>query len=163
MANPATGDRVGVDLSAAVTAAQAELERAIQLAGLRDDPLGHAFRAQSTVIGLFPKLVERMDASREPLRPEDLRRLEEAAGFGAARLAERHAMQLARAANRRTIALLAGGAVAIAVSFGAGGFWLGRASVIVPTVSNCAPAPQASGGEAFACTFWTHPPTASQR
>jgi hypothetical protein len=46
-------------------------------------------------------------------------------------------------------------------AFGAGYGWRSNRTDAV-LVTNCVPAPQASGGEAFSCTFWTHPPTQGQ-
>lgn len=43
------------------------------------------------------------------------------------------------------------------------GYWWRSTRADAVMVTNCAPAPQPSGGEAFACTFWTHPPTLGQR
>lgn len=109
------------DLSSSVAAARAELERAIVLAGLERDPLGHAYRAQSNVIGLFPKLVAGIEAARRPLANEDLNRLSSAAARGA----QTQAMRLARSANRLTIAVGLLGGLALLIAAYAIGSWSG--------------------------------------
>ena len=110
-------------------AAQAELAEAVDAGGLRRDPLRFVLSALSSALGVFPAAVHRVEAAsetvRQPLSPkaeaELLRRVEEAARRGAA---------AAGPAIARRTAVLAGVALAAALSLGAaGGWWAGRASV----------------------------------
>jgi len=122
MVSPAPNLAEATNLTTDVAAAMAELDRSIQLAGLGNDPIGHAFRALSTVIGLFPKLVDSMEATRQPFAEKDLRRLQDAASSGAATGAQRQVSAMVRSANWRTLTL---GAIAFIASVG-GAYWLGR-------------------------------------
>ena len=57
--------------------------------------------------------------------------------------------------------LLAGAAAA---GFAGGCYWHAWSrQPPVAAVTSCRPAPQANGGEAFTCTFWTHLPTPGER
>jgi hypothetical protein len=128
MSAPAAGAPAG-DLTAAVDAARAEIEDAVERGGLRRDPLRFVLGALSATLGVFPEAVRRFEgaaeASRAPLSPkaevELLRRVEEAARRGAG--------SAGPAVTRRT-SVLAGSALATAALAGAAAGWLaGRASV----------------------------------
>src|SRR5206468_1473945 len=113
-------------LAAKVAAAQAELQSSIDRAGLRDDPFRHPLQALSSVVGLFPEVVEELTASvdraRDPIGPAEIDRLGAAAAAGA---------ELARTHSRRTALAYGGvliGAVIAAATVGA--FW-GKASAKV--------------------------------
>lgn len=51
-------------------------------------------------------------------------------------------------------------AVTLVVGIGIGRFWLAPSA---PEVTSCVRAPQPSGGEAYSCVFWVHPPTPAVR
>jgi hypothetical protein len=54
---------------------------------------------------------------------------------------------------------IVGGAFVAGLSVGClGGYWLRGNSATEPAITNCVPAPQPGGGEAYSCTFWTHLP-----
>jgi hypothetical protein len=115
-------------LETKVRAAQAELQFGIERAGLRDDPFRHPLQALSSMMGLFPDLVEDLtaaiDRARQPLDPAALVRLEQAAAKGA----DRRAAELARAHNRRTLLLAVVAMIGTFVVAGAGGFWWGHSA-----------------------------------
>jgi hypothetical protein len=130
----------------AVRAACAELERqAVQMAAVRDPVapfLGmtaNLGRAQFRLLAdAFLKLdadhqatARMIEAARQPASDDEMRALCRAASSGAAR----HALALARAANRRTLAIVACAALALcAGSAGAGYWWRGE----VPAVAGVA-------------------------
>ena len=116
------------DLAEAVEAAQDELQEAIRRAELGRDPSRFVLGALSISLGLFPRLVERMEeaaeAARLPMSPEEKAALRRDVREGL----RQDAGKLARSANRRTAAIV-GGAIALAALVGAaGGFLVGRSS-----------------------------------
>ncbi|MBX9701729.1 MAG: hypothetical protein K2X74_20005 [Acetobacteraceae bacterium] len=125
------GDAASEGLEEVVETAQAELAEAVEVGGLRRDPLRFVLAALSSALGVFPAAVRRVEAAseavRQPLSPkaeaELLRRVEEAARRGAAG---------AGPAIARRTAVLASALLAAAALLGtAGGWWAGRASVPV--------------------------------
>jgi hypothetical protein len=54
---------------AAIRAAQAEIENAVERGGLRKDALRYPLLAISTALGVFPDLVARMDAAAARVQP----------------------------------------------------------------------------------------------
>jgi hypothetical protein len=118
-------------LAAKVAAAQAELQSSIERAGLRDDPFRHPLQALSSVVGLFPDVVEELTASvdraRDPIGPAEINRLVTAAAAGA----ERRAAQLAETHNRRTMLTYGGILIGTAIVAATIGVFWGRASVNV--------------------------------
>ncbi len=117
---------------AQVQAAQADLQHGIDRAGLRDDPFRHPMQALSSIMGLFPGLVGRLDGAinqaRQPIDPAAVERAVERLEQAAVRGADRRAAELARSRNRRTL-LTYGGTFAISILAAAGGgFAWGQAS-----------------------------------
>lgn len=117
------------DLAEAVAAAQAELAEGVRRGELARDPYRFVIGALSATVGLFPRLVARMEAAAEaarlPMTPEDKAAFRRDLRDGL----RQEAAKLARTAARRT-ALLAGVAVAGAgLAGGVGGFLLGRSAV----------------------------------
>jgi hypothetical protein len=119
------------DFSTAVADAQAELARAIQLAGLESDPIGHAFRGLSTVIGLFPEFVANIAVTRQPLNEEYV--LRKIVAGVSEKNAEMAVGEVARAVERlvlqrnRWAMIIAAGAVVLSLAAGAGGgYWQGH-------------------------------------
>jgi hypothetical protein len=115
------------DFAGRIQEAQRQLSESVAVAGLQRDVYRFPLEALAIVIGTFPQFVTRLEATRQPFAAEDLRRLERAAATGA----DRRAMELARAANRRT-ALIGAGVLTAALLIGAGaGYWLHGAQPIV--------------------------------
>jgi hypothetical protein len=72
------------DFTSQIREAQRQLAESVVRAGLHRDPYRHAIEAMAVVIGTFPAFVERLEATRQPFKDEDLRRLEQVAARGAA-------------------------------------------------------------------------------
>lgn len=124
---PSPGQADG-DFAAKVRAAQADIAQGVERAGWRDDPLRHPMAALSTTIGVFPPLMERIEAiaagMKRPISDDELNRLQATIIRGA----DRRAAELARAHNLRTL-LIYGGAFVVSVVLAAGGgFWWGQAT-----------------------------------
>ena len=100
-------------------------------AGLQRDSHRHVLEATDSVIGLFPELVEHLEATRKPVRDEDMR---QAVAQGIAG----HAWRFVQAMSIRTIILAAGILVAAMLISGAVGWWLRGHSELVIGV-NVAP------------------------
>ncbi len=118
--------------AAKVQEAQAELQRGIDRAGLRDDPFRHPLQALCSVMGLFPELVGRItgavDQARQPIDPAAVERAVERLEQAAVRGADQRAAELARAHSRRTLLTYSGTfAIGILAAFGVGVVW-GQAS-----------------------------------
>jgi len=96
-------DKPGDDFAAKVRAAQADIAQGVERAGWRDDPLRHPMAALSTTVGVFPPLVERMEAiaagMKRPISDDEFNRLQSTIIRGA----DRRAAELARAHNLRTV------------------------------------------------------------
>lgn len=123
--DPATRE----ELAEAVASAQVELAEGVRRGDLTRDPYRFVIGALSATVGLFPRLVERMEAAAEaaraPLSSEDKAALRRDVREGL----RQEAGKLASATVRRT-AIFAGVAVAGAgLAGGVGGFFLGRAGV----------------------------------
>lgn len=67
--SPDTGD-----FAARVQAAQQALADGIAKAGLQHDPYRHPLEALAMMVGLFPELIRHLEATRQPVRDEDLRK-----------------------------------------------------------------------------------------
>jgi len=124
---PSPGQADG-DFAARVRAAQADIAQGVERAGWRDDPLRHPMAALSTTIGVFPPLVERIEAiaagMKRPISDDELNRLQATIIRGA----DRRAADLARAHNLRTLLIYGGAFVTAVVLAAGGGFWLGQAA-----------------------------------
>jgi hypothetical protein len=124
-----------------IAAAQADIATSIERAGLRDDPYRYPLAALSVVLGLFPEFVEQLrNAARQPLDAAALDRLVKAAATGA----EKKAAALARAHNRKTLALAAAVLAGVALACCGGGYWIGRHAAVVSVRLT-----EAGVGEAF--------------
>ncbi len=112
-------DKPGDDFAAKVRAAQADIAQGVERAGWRDDPLRHPMAALSTTVGVFPPLVERMEAiaagMKRPISDDEFNRLQSTIIRGA----DRRAADLARAHNLRTV-LWIGAAIGGAFVLGVG-------------------------------------------
>jgi hypothetical protein len=124
----ATFEDTGDILERQVRAAQDELARGVERAGLLRDPYRHLVAAQSATLDVFPAVVRVLHAAiahaREPVDPASVEKLAHAAAGGA----ERNAAKLARTHALRT-ALLAAATLAGAVLVaGIGGYTWGYRS-----------------------------------
>ena len=132
-------------LSREVHQARTQLAQAIQVAGLKNDPLSKVLEAISTSMGVQHQLhvananmrrdlgarfredlTEAIREAREPIDLDSIKRIEVAAGAGVSK----HAAALVRAHNRRTVLLTAGALVGALVAGCAGGWWWGHGSAI---------------------------------
>lgn len=106
-----------------VADAQRQLAEAVARAGLKADAYHHVVESTSTVIGLFPELVERLEATRKPLRDDELR-----AALGGALRAHAGAMVKSLSWGVRLAA--AGLLVAVGAVCGGGGYYLGTSQYV---------------------------------
>ena len=115
-----------------IRAAQEELARAVQVAGLTNDPLRHALLGLSAHLGAMHRLFvdgsltlsRAIDDARRPISKEEMAALERAATRGFAN----QAASFVRAFNWRTLAIASGVLFSVAATgLGAGYFW-GRAN-----------------------------------
>jgi hypothetical protein len=92
----------GDALERQVRAAQAEMARGVERAGLLRDLYRHLMAAQSATLDVFPSVVRNLRAAveqaRQPVDPASVEKRARAAASGA----ERNAAKLARAHTRRT-------------------------------------------------------------
>lgn len=152
-------------LDATVAAAQADMERLIQLGGLQNDPIRHPIRALSVHLDALVTLTRTMERiiseQKPPISVEDIKALNKAAAANAANEVVYAVRHLALRTFWRT-ALQAGAALVVALCVGIGaGWWLHAHTGQPPIrdVTSCVPSPQAGGGEAYTCVFWAKPPT----
>lgn len=104
------------DFADRVEAAQRALAEGIAKAGLQHDPYRYALESLGMAVGLFPELVQHLEATRQPVQNEEMRRAV-AQGIGA------HAGNLVQAMNWRNAMLGAAALLGIFV----GGAGLGYA------------------------------------
>ena len=137
--------------------ARAEMNRLIQLGELQHDPIRHPIQALSVHLDALYKLsvessrsvASLIEASRNPLSDEDVRRL---ADLAFEQLDDRLASRAVEF-NKAAIAIgIAAALVSAAVGFGAG--WYGRGA---PPVVQCL---DQNGGRV--CFYWDQPPTPAQ-
>jgi hypothetical protein len=62
------------DFAARVEAAQKALAEGIAKAGLQRDPLRFPLESLAMTVGLFPELVQHLEATRQPVQDEELRK-----------------------------------------------------------------------------------------
>ena len=97
------------EMDQVIAEARAEMDRLVELGGLQNDPLRHPIQALSVHLGALHTLTlnssrtlaKQVEAARQSINDEDIRRLSQAAANGA----ERRAAEVARSANRRTVAI----------------------------------------------------------
>lgn len=122
-APPAPQDEDG--FAAQIRRAQDELAESVERAGLARDPYRFVTAAIAHTLGVFPSVLERLEAAveraRQPVDPASVQRLETAAASGAAK----RAAELARAANRRTMLTAVAAVVGALIVTGTGGYWWG--------------------------------------
>ncbi len=132
-------------LSREVQQARTQLAQAIQIAGLKNDPLSKVLEAISASMGVQHQLhvananmrrdlgtrfredlTAAVREAREPIDPDSIKRIEAAVGAGV----NKHAAALVRAHNRRTVLLTASALVGALVAGCAGGWWWGHSDAI---------------------------------
>ena len=97
---------------------QQELDEALARAGLRRDPYGHVLDALGDVVGTFPDLVKHLEAARQPVRDEELRR-------AVIQGIEAHARDVVQAKNWRSTVIGVGMMAALLLIAAGGGYWFG--------------------------------------
>jgi hypothetical protein len=102
-----------------IAEAQRQLAESAARAGLKHDPYQHLITAQSDIIGLFPELVAHIEATRQPVRDDDLRR-------AVVQGVNSHAGNVVRALGWRNVMIGAGLLVATLMIGAGAGYWLGR-------------------------------------
>lgn len=138
-------------LARKVAEAQAKIQRAVERSGLRNDAYGDILAALVEVIGLFPEHTRAMAEARQPIGPEDLRQLTQAAAHGA----DARAMTLARAHNWRTLAIAAACALVLLAGGVAGGWYLRGDGGLQTCIAQGTLATDKATGQHY-CTFWLH-------
>jgi hypothetical protein len=145
------------EMGRVIAEAQAEMDQLVRLGGLQNDPIRHPIQALSVHLGALHALMlnngqmlaKQIQAARQAVDDEDIRRLSLAAANGA----ERRAAELARSANLRTAAVATVLILALmCASAAAGSMWRGSA----PDISGMTCQDQAGGGRA--CWVWVVPP-----
>jgi hypothetical protein len=147
------------ELGVAVAAARAELERAVTLGGLQNDPLRHPLQALSlhlqTLHRLSVDVTSALDRAaeeaRRPIRQEEIRRVGQAAADGAAAFAKR----LVWTETARLVLLAAGILAGTNAITGALCWWLGHRAetAVVQQAADSLPAAAATYG-ADAAPVW---------
>ncbi len=109
------------DFAGRIAEAQRQLAESATRAGLKRDPYHHLIEAQSVVIGVFPELVQRMEASRQPVQNEQLR-------VAVIQGIRSYAGEAIKAANWRNV-LIGVGILVVTTSIGwAGGYFYNAAA-----------------------------------
>jgi hypothetical protein len=135
-AEPSAGeDRTFLE---AIRNARAEIAMGIDLGGLQSDPLRHPLAALSTILGLFPALLDEIQRARGPWTEDERRTaIADAVTRMDARLVHRMAQF-----NRWSIVAAAVLGMAITGGAWSGGYWWGYRAA----ESRLAPVPVALGG-----------------
>ena len=115
------------EMDQVIAEARAEMDRLVELGGLQNDPLRHPIQALSVHLGALHALTldssrtlaKQIEAARQSINDEDIRRLSQAAANGA----ERRATEVARSANRRTVAIATASVLALMGASAVGGWW----------------------------------------
>jgi hypothetical protein len=129
MSNAAYKQAPQDDLTVVADAAKAELDRAVQLAGLQRDPLRHSFYALGVHLDAMHRIAAgHIEAARRPINDDDLRRLTQNAANGAWRMTA----EMIDAHNWRTVLLgVTIAIVTIVGAFGIGYWYRGAAPLLV--------------------------------
>lgn len=158
-----------------VKAVQDALAEGVAKAGLQRDPYRYPIAAISKALGLFPELVHHLEATRQPVQDEDMRK-------AVARGIADAGREILWTLKVRNVLIAAGLLVAALLIGGAGGYLTARAQLssdvaglsqalsgpdaalwrrlisindIRAVWKNCRDAPQPTGGSACAFTLWT--------
>jgi hypothetical protein len=149
-----------ITTSRRLTASTRVREAASEIGITSRDPLGPVIEALASLPEDLSDAVDKLDARLATIAD----RAEKQAGTKAVNVI---LGELPRSLDRAFLhrywwwSLAMAGAIiaALLIGFGAGRYVFPKAPYAA--VTDCHPAPQDAGGEAFTCTFWTHPPTAS--
>lgn len=122
----------GQDFAAVIAAAQSEIQEAVERGGLRDDPFRFPLAALSTVLGIFPQLLEQIHAAAasgsQVLSPDALARIEEEAASRARKAIERNAAEAMKANRLRAVLAVTALTVGGLIVGGGIGYWRGYAN-----------------------------------
>lgn len=160
------------DVSAASAALEQTVSQAVEAmnaaamqAEVTHDPIASSFRAQSLMLqalrDVSTETMRALTQAREPPEPIDpaaFRTLTERMAKAGTAAMERRADDLVAAVRLRTKALIATAGFGLLLAGSAAGWVARRWSDPPVAITNCVPAPQALGGQAWTCTFWTRPP-----
>jgi hypothetical protein len=154
----------GSELEATIEAALSELEMSVAETKYHSDPLRFPLLALAAFLRAIRVLYadsimsmrQQIEAAKQPVNDDQLRRAVIQGISG-------HAGATVRALEWRNVVIGAGLLAGALLVGAAGGYWYGVSSARVASVSGCAPAQQAGGGEAWACTFSLHPAGATSR
>jgi hypothetical protein len=143
------------EMGQVIAEARSEMDRLVGLGGLQNDPLRHPIQALSVHLGALHKLslnnsqalAKQVEAARQSISDEDIRRLSQAAANGA----ERRAAELARSANWRTVTIATASVLALMCASAIGGWWWRGG----PPDLTCRDLPNGSR----VCFVFTRPPT----
>lgn len=146
------------EMERVIAEAQAEMDRLVRLGGLQNDPIRHPIQALSVHLGALHALMlnssqmlaKQIEAARQAVNDEDIRRLNLAAANGA----ERRAEELARSANWRSATVATVLLLALMCASAAVG-WMWRGAATDRTGMTCQD--QVGGGRA--CWIWVVPPS----
>ena len=153
--DPSSDPSLPPEMDQVIAEARAEMDRLVELGGLQNDPIRHPIQALSVHLGALHTLMltssrtlaKQIEAARQSINDEDIRRLSQAAASGA----ERRAAELARSANRRTVAIATASVLALMGASAVGGWWWRGAPPDLPCQD------QSDGGSV--CYVFTRPPT----
>ena len=158
-----SGVEIAPEALSGVRDSQAALQEEADRLAAVGDPLATSWATLASagkasnrlLVDVFLKTQKLLDDGRKPWTPDERRAL--------VQQLDQTLLHRWAAFNRAGIAI----GVGVALLFGAGcfggGYWFRASGETSPAVTGCRFAPQAAGGEAWNCTFWTRMPTPGQR
>jgi hypothetical protein len=157
--------RLAPELPQLIAQARAEIDRAIDLGGLRNDPVRHAFTALGTHLeALYRVLTDatltigaQIAEARRPIADEDIRRLSKASADGAWRATA----ELARAHVWRNVLIAVAASLLLLIgAFGAGYWFHGSQQLVVGVSAGKQECQEQQGGTICFIPVWAKlPPT----
>jgi hypothetical protein len=131
--------RLAPELSELITSARAEIDRAIDLGGLRNDPIRHALTALATHLdALYRVLTDatltigaQLEEARRPIADEDIRKLSKASADGAWRATA----GMVRAHIWRSILITVAASLLLLIGAFGAGYWFHGSQQLVAGVS----------------------------
>jgi hypothetical protein len=141
------------DFASRVEAAQKAMAEAVTKAGLQPDPFRFPLESLAMTVGLFSELIQHLEAARQPVRDEELRK---AVTRGVADCAT----ETVRALNVRN-AVLGAGLLMAALLIGAVGGYLfhGSAPVVVGVSAGAEQCQDQNGGRLCWIPLWERLPS----
>jgi hypothetical protein len=131
--------RLAPELPEIIAQARAEIDRAIDLGGLRNDPIRHALTALATHLDALYRVLtdatltigNQLEEAKRPVSDEDLRRLSKVAADGAWRVTA----GMVRAHLWRTILIAVAASLLLLIGAFGAGFWFHGSQQLVAGVS----------------------------